>query len=177
MTSWLVLFRGINVGGKNLVPMKQLTELLSSLGCIDVKTYIQSGNVVMQHPESHSEVLQRVITQNMQRVFDFSPDVLLLTLDEFQKALANNPFPEAQANPKSLHFYFLSAKALSPEQDAFLALKTPSESFQLIERVFYLHAPDGIGRSKLAAKVEKLLGVSSTARNFNTVSKLLNLVT
>lgn len=174
MNSWVVLIRGINVGGKNIVLMKQLTELLTTLGCINVKTYIQSGNVVMQHKESNSDILSKLIAEKMQQNFGFKPSVLLLTFVEFQKAISNNPFPEAQAYPKTLHFYFLSMKSSTPDLQGLLALKTQSESFELIEQVFYLHAPDGVGRSKLAAKVDMFLGVETTARNWNTVSKLLN---
>jgi uncharacterized protein (DUF1697 family) len=77
---------------------------------------------------------------------------------------------------KSLHFFFLASTPAKPDLDALAKLKSSSEEFKLGKNVFYLHAPDGIGRSKLAAKVEKALGVPATARNWNTVSKLMVMV-
>ena len=106
--------------------------------------------------------------------FGFRPHMLLLTLTQFKYAAANNPFPEAQSELKTLHF-FLSESATHANLEALTALKIDSESFLLVDQIFYLHALDGIGRSKLAEKVEKILGVPTTVRNWNTVSKLLKL--
>ena len=93
-----------------------------------------------------------------------------------EEAIAHNPFPEAEAEPKSLHFYFLADLPKVPNLAAIEQAKAPSEAFQLIGQVFYLHAPDGIGRSKLAASAEKKLGVATTARNWRTVQKLQTMV-
>ncbi|MEP1447480.1 MAG: DUF1697 domain-containing protein [Paraglaciecola sp.] len=175
MNHWIVLFRGINVGGKNIVVMKRLKETLLGLGCQNVETYIQSGNVVLQHPEPNAQVLSRKIACEIEVSFGFQAQILVLTLAKFQQAVANNPFPEAQADPKTLHLYFLAAPAENVTFDKMNQLKKDSEMFKLVEQVFYLHAPDGIGRSKLAEKVEKLLAVPTTARNWNTVNKLLTL--
>ena len=87
-------------------------------------------------------------------------------------AIESNPFPEAEAEPKTLHLFFLSSAASAADVVSISERKSRSERYQLTDRVFYLHAPDGIGRSKLAANVEKLLGVTVTARNWRTVQKL-----
>ena len=175
MNNWIVLLRGINVGGKNIVPMQQLTAMLVSSGCQNVHTYIQSGNVLLQHLESNGRVLSKQIATEMLQTFGFQPHILLLSLDEFEQAATNNPFPNAQSEPKSLHLFFLAEPSPHANLAALTALKKESESFLLVDQVFYLHAPEGIGRSKLAEKVEKLLAVPTTARNWNTVSKLLKL--
>jgi uncharacterized protein (DUF1697 family) len=175
MNSWIVLLRGINVGGKNTVPMKQLTEMLVGLGCQNVETYIQSGNVLLKHAESNKQVLSKQIAEQMYQTFGFTPQILLLTLAECEQAVANNPFFEPQSEPKTLHVFFLAEPTTLANLDALTALKKDSESFALIKQVFYLHAPDGIGRSKLAEKVERVLGVTTTARNWNTVNKILTL--
>ena len=175
MNNWIVLLRGINVGGRNIVPMKQLASLLLGLDCQNVQTYIQSGNLLLQHQESSRQVLSKILAEQMQQTFGFKPHILLLTLAQFEQAAANNPFPEAESEPKTLHVFFLAESATEVNLDALNALKKDNESFLLMEQVFYLHAPDGIGRSKLAEKVEKTLGVPTTARNWNTVSKLLQL--
>jgi uncharacterized protein (DUF1697 family) len=175
MNNWLLLFRGINVGGNNLVPMKKLTEVLISMGCAEVNTYIQSGNVLIEHQENDQTKLSAKIAEEVEKFFGFKPQVLVLSLDEFTQAARQNPFPNAGLEPKNLHLFFLSQAVQSVDLNDLFLLKKPSESFELIDQVFYLHAPEGIGRSKLAAKVEKHLGVAITARNWNTVQKLLGL--
>jgi uncharacterized protein (DUF1697 family) len=175
MNNWIVLLRGINVGGSNIVPMKQLAEMLHSCGCQNVHTYIQSGNVLLQHGESNAQVLSNQIAEEMLKKFGFRPQILLLTLAQFEQAAANNPFANAQSEPKTLHLFFLAELPNKVDFETLNHLKKDSESYEVIEQVFYLHAPDGIGRSKLAEKVEKLLAVPTTARNWNTVSKLLAL--
>ena len=89
-----------------------------------------------------------------------------------QPGIRSNPFPEAASEPKSLHFCFLASSPRSPDIDALTAAQTRTERFRLIGQVLYLHTPDGIGRSKLAATVEKALGVTVTARNWRTVDSL-----
>ena len=173
MHNWVVLLRGINVGGRNIVPMKQLAEMLVEMGAKNVQTYIQSGNVLLQIAESNAQQLASSIAIHIEQTFAFKPQVLVLTQAQFAQAAANNPFPKAQSEPKTLHLYFLAAPANDCDLTKLTELKKTTESFELTEQVFYLHAPDGIGRSKLAEKVESLLGVATTARNWNTVSKLL----
>ena len=162
-------------GGRNSLPMKALSTLLESLGCSDVKTYIQSGNVVFDHPSSESKKLSRDISAAIDNEFGFLPKVLILTAAELQHAVDDNPFADAATEPKTLHLWFLAEKARNVDLNSIESLKSASESFVLADRVFYLHAPDGIGRSKLAAGIEKLLGIATTARNWRTVSKILEM--
>lgn len=175
MQFWIMLLRGINVGGNNIVPMKQLAAMLNELGCEKVTTYIQSGNVLLQHSQSDGQILAQQITAKMQQTFGFEPKTLLLTLEQFQQAASNNPFPQAETEPKTLHMFFLAEPEVELDVEKLNSLKKPNEEFRLIEQVFYLHAPDGLGRSKLAEKVERILAVPTTARNWNTVNKLLGL--
>ena len=171
MTIYVVLLRGINVGGRNALSMKKLAILLEDLGCRNVRTYIQSGNVILQSSKSAPQ-LAETIGYEIKRCHGFKPYVLLLKLSEFEAAIAANPFPEAEADPKGLHFGFLDTAPSDPDLKKLETLKTKSERFRLINKVFYLHAPDGVGRSKLAANSERLLGVSVTDRNWRTVSKI-----
>lgn len=177
MTIRVALFRGINVGGHNKLPMSELVVLLESLGCSAVKTYIQSGNVVFDHVNTNNSDLSRAISSAIQKQSGFSPHILLLTASELQQAVTHNPFPDATAEPKTLHLWFLANAPDEPDLDKIEKRKSASESFVLMGHVFYLHAPDGIGRSKLAANVEKLLGVAATARNWRTVTRILDLCT
>jgi uncharacterized protein (DUF1697 family) len=103
------------------------------------------------------------------------PQVLLLTPEEIDRAIESNPFPEAESEPKTLHIHFLATMPKNPDLGALESIKSDRERFALKDRVFYLHAPDGIGRSKLAANTEKLLGVAITARNWRTVCKIMTM--
>lgn len=173
MKTHIALFRGINVGGHNILPMKELRGLLKKLGAEDVKTYIQSGNAVFRHETDNVSQLSDDIRAAIKESHGFEPRVLLLDGAEMEKAVASNPFPEAEAEPKTLHLYFLATVPPSPDVAMLDSLKKDSEQFKLSEKVFYLHAPEGIGRSKLAERVEKALGVAATARNWRTVSKIM----
>jgi uncharacterized protein (DUF1697 family) len=173
MKTYIALFRGINVGGKNVLPMKELVAMLESIGAQNVKTYVQSGNAVFQSEEASAPTLSNTISITIKKRRGFKPQVLMLELEELQKAVESNPFPEAESEPKTLHLHFLVSVPKNPDFDALESIKTDRERFVLKDSVFYLHAPDGIGRSKLAANTEKLLGVSMTGRNWRTVCKVI----
>lgn len=172
MQTWIALFRGINVGGNNILPMATLKGELEALKLKQVRTYIQSGNVVFDSPEKTAASLARKIAEQVEKHHGFRPGVLVLSHQDLLTAIQSNPFPTAMADPKALHFFFLAERPVSPNLQALNAAKAPTENYKLIDRVFYLHAPDGIGRSKLAANVEKHLGVVTTARNYRTVENL-----
>ena len=173
MKTYIALFRGINVGGHNVLPMKDLVTLLENIGAQNVKTYVQSGNAVFQSKETSAPMLSNTISATIKEDHGFEPQVLLLELEEMQKTVGSNPFPEAESEPKTLHLHFLASVPKDPDFDALESIKTDRERFVLKDSVLYLHAPDGIGRSKLAANAEKILGVSMTARNWRTVCKIM----
>ena len=171
MTVYVALLRGINVGGKHSLPMQALRNILDALGCEDVKTYIQSGNAVFRS-DDYRESLSLDIKSAVDQAFGFAPHVHVLTIEEFQSIIAANPFPEVVATAKLLHVWFLTEAAKNPDLEALDSFRAKTERFDLHANAFYLHAPDGIGRSKLAAKVDKCLGVVTTARNWRTVDKI-----
>ena len=177
MNTYIMLLRGINVGGKNILRMADLRALLGELGLENVKTYIQSGNVVFQSANNDKDSLAGEIGAEIARSHDLNPQILLLTVGEFQQAVAANPFIEGQSEPKKLHLFFLAAPADQPDWERLEAVRKDGEQFQLLDQVFYLYAPEGIGRSKLAVIVEKALGVPVTARNWRSVSKILEMAT
>lgn len=172
MTTLIALLRGINVVGNNKLPMKALSALLTEMGLHDVRTYIQSGNVVFRCDQKNKAALAAKISSAVEVQHGFAPRVLLLDAAELREAIAVNPFPEATADPKSLHLFFLADVPQHPDLNSLEAIRTDSERYKLAGKVFYLHTPEGFGPSKLAARVEKLLGVPTTARNWNTVRKL-----
>lgn len=168
MEVFVALLRGINVGGKNILKMKELASLLEDNACRDVKTYIQSGNVVFEREEA-PENLDEIIEQE----FGFRPSVFVVTSETFLQAVEANPYSADKGN--QLHLYFCLSEP-TPDVERLESLRIESERFTILNNVLYLHAPDGIGRSKLAAKIESCMGVPTTARNLNTINKLVKMI-
>jgi uncharacterized protein (DUF1697 family) len=175
MNTCIALLRGINLAGKNKLPMKDLKALLEKNGCDDVQTYIQSGNAVFRSAHTDVAVLCRRITAAVSKSHGFEPWVLVLTRAELERAAAANPFPQANESPQSLHLFFLSETPKKPDVTSIELLKAPTEDFSLKGKVFYLYTPAGFGTSKLAGRAERLLGVDATARNWRTVTTLLEM--
>lgn len=173
MQRYIALFRGINVGGKNIVPMKELAQTFEGLGYSAVQTYIQSGNVVF-NAKGKADAVASEIQKALLQAQGVDARVMVMDAASFANAVANSPYPVEEG--KALHLFFLDSVAAKPNLERLVELQGTTEQFQLIDKVFYLHAPDGIGRSKLAASVEKCLGVPVTARNGNTVTKLMHML-
>jgi uncharacterized protein (DUF1697 family) len=174
MNTYIALFREINVGGKHLLPMKDLVATLITLGFEGIRTYIQSGNVVLKSKRKCSVKEGGSIASAVEARVGFRPEVLLLDAPEFKEAIVHNPYDTTIG--KALHFFFLKSMPLAPDLPRLESLRSPSEQFTLNGKVLYLSAPDGIGRSKLGAAVERSMGTTVTARNWNTVSKLLEMI-
>ena len=172
MTRYVILLRGINVGGRHSLPMKALRGILESLACENVRTYIQSGNVVLSAPAAPEAT---VITTAIETHFGFAPRVLVIPGDRFESVSRANPYKDRKVEGKHLHVSYLAGPA-SADVDGLEARKGPREAFTLTADALYLLAPDGIARSKLANDAEKLLGVEATSRNWNTVRKLLEML-
>lgn len=107
MFRWIVLFRGINVGGNNIVPMKQLVEVLGNVGCQQVKAYIQSGNVLLEHVLSNKKALTQLVCKQIAQAFGFTANVMLLKPEGFRRSANQNPYHMAENDGKTLHLYFL----------------------------------------------------------------------
>lgn len=176
MQKWIALLRGVNVGGKNILPMKDLRVLLESLGHGEVRTYIQSGNCVFTSPVTDRAALQEGLSDAIEKDFGFRPATFVLTAEDMQTAIDRNPFGERVNDPKNLHLHFLMQEG--SEACDLVALQdyaTADEEFQLIDGVFYFYAPNGLGRSKAADKITRFLPVEMTARNLNSARKILEL--
>jgi len=174
MYTAIALFRGINVGGNNRLLMVELVSVLEAMDFNNIQTYIQSGNVVFNHSQKLSADAAKKISQKILQQFEFEPTVFLLDSAALQLAITNNPF--STSNPKALHFFFFNRPPASENIEKLEALRAESEQIKLGDHVLYLYAPDGIGRSKLVANIEKTLGVALTARNWNTVKKLSDML-
>jgi uncharacterized protein (DUF1697 family) len=170
MTVYIALLRGINVGGKHKLPMKALVSLMEERGFAGVRSYIQSGNLVFHSNSRPAGMLESLIEQE----FGFRPAVFLLTAAELRQALERNPYSPQEG--KHLHLFFCDRTPEALDVGYLDSLKAATEEYCLAGSIFYLHAPDGIGRSKLAEKMGKAFrGVDMTARNLNTVRKLVEM--
>ena len=174
-TRHIVLLRGINLGARNRVSMPELRELLAGHGYEDVKTLLQSGNIVLtseQAPDRLASTLQRQIADGL----GVDTPVVVRTRDELAGVIAGDPFGELADNPKRYQVTFLSG-----EPDASVIRDLEARDFSPERVVFsgrevYAWHPDGLQRSNLGrALTDRTLGVVATARNWNTVAKLLEL--
>ncbi|MDQ6645474.1 MAG: DUF1697 domain-containing protein [Chloroflexota bacterium] len=178
MTAFVSLFRGINVGGHRQIRMNELKELHESLGLRDVLTYIQSGNVVFTSDDADVVRLQRYIEDGVEKKFDFHAEVIVRTSAELREIIENNPF---QGQPgKESKWVVVMFLAASPDnaalEDLLKAYVGPEELFFTSKEV-YIYYPNGIGRSKLSGSfIEKKLKTVGTARNWNTILKLQELM-
>jgi uncharacterized protein (DUF1697 family) len=171
----VALLRGVNVGGKNCVPMKDLAEIFGKAGCADVRTYIQSGNVLFRATPAVAKALAPRIREQIAKRFGFQIPLVLRTAEQLAATIKNNPFREIPQ--EALHVYFLagvpdvaSAAQLDPG-------RSKPDAFIVQGSEIYLHLPNGMGRSKLTnAYFDSKLATTSTARNWRTILKLLELM-
>lgn len=170
---YLLLFRG--VGGATQLPVKPLKEKLTEAGFTRVATYINSGNAVVCCPWTRRTVLAKVTALGREH-FGFEKAIFAPTLEEWEDAVAENPFAgEAEVAPTSVHLAWLAA---APSAEAVERLRQQAgvnEAIEVRGFVAYLHTPHGFGTSKLADRFDKGIGVTNTARNWNTVRKLQEL--
>ncbi|MFE5911114.1 DUF1697 domain-containing protein [Streptomyces wedmorensis] len=177
--TYAALLRGINVSGHRKVPMAELRELLEGLGYDGVRTYLQSGNAVFSTASGAGEdELKDALEDAIEERFGFRVDCLVRDGDYLAAVAEACPFPAADLEGKQLHAVYYSGPA-DPER--FAAIDREAylpEEFALGDRVLYLYAPDGLGRSKLSEAVSRpsvVKGLVATARNWNTVLKLVEM--
>jgi uncharacterized protein (DUF1697 family) len=175
---YLALLRGINVGGKAKLPMKELASIFGEAGAAAVRTYIQSGNVIFEAAgEVETASIATRVTAAIAERYGYPGRIVLRSTDEMQAALAGNPFARAGADAEALHVYFLAEK---PETTAVKGLdpeRSPGDSFAVWGREVYLHLPGGMARTKLTnAYFDGRLKTVSTARNWRTVGVLAGMM-
>ncbi len=156
-----------------MIKMDELKKLYEFLGFQNVKTYIQSGNVIFGSDEKDAFKLQEIIEKKIEKVFGFDVKVFVRTPEELKRVIDNNPFP---GETKVWYFIFSSSSCVGLPLEELQKAKADSEQFSVSEYGIYLLFPEGVGRTKLSNNFfEKKLKVSGTMRNWNTLSKLLEL--
>jgi len=169
------MLRGVNLGSHNRIKMDALRALYESLKLQDPQTYVQSGNVIFRTKERNTSELARKIQSAIEKKLGCCPDVILRTTDEMRKAVAANPFPEkVKDEPGKVLVTFLAAEPPGEAAAKLAELKKYPEQLRVKGREMYIYFPNGAGKSKLPwSAVEKMLKVTGTARNWNSVQAML----
>jgi uncharacterized protein (DUF1697 family) len=171
------MLRGVNLGSHNRIKMEDLRGLYESLELNEARTYVQSGNVIFRTREKNAAKLARKVQEAIGRKFGFCPEVVVRTIEEMRHSLDSNPFRSRRdIEASKLLITFLAAEPGKQAQATLRNLKIQREELHLIGRELYIYFPDGIGKSKVPwSSVEKLLGVPGTARNLNSVVRMLEI--
>jgi uncharacterized protein (DUF1697 family) len=170
----LALLRGINVGGKNKLPMRALAGMFEETGCENVRTFIQSGNVIFTATSGVSKGLAGIVASRIAEQFGYKVPVILRTAQQLREVVSNNPFPDAL---DVLHVMFLADRPSPAKIAALDPNRSAPDRFIVSGREVYLHLPKGVAKTKLSnAWFDSKLSTVSTLRNWRTVTKLLKMI-
>jgi len=176
MTTYITILRGINVGGHKSIKMEALRQMFTRLGFLNVQTYIQSGNVIFQNPEiTDTQLLENKIKNKISENFGFEISVLVLTLNDLENVVENNPFlSDNTKDPAYLHITFFSSLPEKAFVDKINAENYNADEFVCSRKNIYLYCPNGYGKTKLTNTfLETKLKVAATTRNWKTVNELV----
>jgi uncharacterized protein (DUF1697 family) len=177
MPVYIAMLRGINVSGHKIIKMESLRVAFVSLGFEDVRTYIQSGNIVFKAALKRRADLAEIIANKISDGFGFSVPVLVRTKEELADVLKANPLlKRAGIDESNLHVTFLAEAVPKAADETLKPLAGKSESFAVCGQEIYLHCPEGYGNAKLSnTEIEKKLSVPATTRNWKTVNVLVTM--
>lgn len=173
---YVALMRGVNVGGKNKLPMKDLAAMFAEAGCTDVVTYIQSGNVVFRATQACAARVPAAIAKAVADRLGFRAPVVMRTAGELRGVARGNPFQRAGTPVESLHVLFLADRPSSAAVATLDPRRSPPDEFEVVGREIYLRCPSGVARTKLTNDYfDSKLATTSTMRNWRTVLKLVEM--
>jgi uncharacterized protein (DUF1697 family) len=176
MKTYIALLRGINVSGHHLIKMEKLREVLKELDFEQISTYIQSGNILFQSKISEPRKLEKMISDLIYKHFGFDVSVVVVTPEDLKLTVKNNPFAKENIELPQPYVAFLSATPVLSDLEVFKAINFQKDRWIVLDKNMYLHYADGAGSTKLSnAVIEKKLKLISTARNWKTVHKLIEL--
>jgi uncharacterized protein (DUF1697 family) len=176
LSTYVALLRAVNVGGNNKLPMKDLVEMFVDAGCTNVRTYIQSGNVLFSAAPRLAAQLPATISAEIAKRFGYKTPVILRTPEQLREVIRRNPFLKAGAAEETLHIMFLAGTPKPSDIDRLDPARSAPDEFIVLGQEIYLRLPNGMGRTKLLnSYFDSKLATTSTARNWRTVLKLLEL--
>jgi uncharacterized protein (DUF1697 family) len=173
---YVTFLRGINVSGKNMIKMELLREMFVSCGFENVKSYINSGNVIFETVETDNNQLSEKIAQKIVETFSFDIRVITRKMQEIAEIVANNPFAGEFENDKDVHVFFLDEEMPAEKRDLLLSNNNENERYFVRNREIFCHLRIGVLESLMGKDfIAKKLKVASTARNWRTVNKILEI--
>lgn len=172
----VALMRGINVGGKNKLPMKELRALFEELGCGSVASYIQSGNVVFEAGIELAEQLPAILPSHIEARFGLRVPVVIRSAQALREAAERNPFLSEGCDTQHLHVGFLASRPDAKAVASLDASRSDIDRFEVLGEEVHLHVPGGMARTKLTTDYfDRRLGTPMTVRNWRTVQKLIEM--
>lgn len=176
MKTYIVLLRGINVSGQKKIKMADLKKFLEDIGFKNVRTYIQSGNIIFEYKKTSQTDLANKIKNEIQKQYSFEVPTLVLTSDCIKNILDNSPWGKDK-NTDQMYFTLLGKQTLSENIIKIKKENYLPDKFLIDGKVIYLYLPNGYGKTKLNNNFfEKRLKVQATTRNWNTLKKILEIV-
>jgi len=176
-TAFVALLRGINVGGKNKLPMVDLRDMVEDAGGGEVATYIQSGNVLFEATKAASKAVVVELERALEDRLGHPIPVVFRSRADLEAVIDGNPYPAAAKDPPTVHVGFLAAKPKAATVGRLDPDRSPDDEFSVLGREIYLHLPGGVGKTKLtSAYLDKTLGTTVTIRNWKTTLKLAELL-
>lgn len=174
---YVALLRGINVGGKNKLPMKELTAMFTEAGCRETQTYIQSGNVIFAAEPAAVVSLSDVISARILERFGYDVPVIVRNAEQMQAVVDGNPFLAEGAPEETLHVMFLRERPGEEDVRRLNPDRSPPDELRVLGGEVYLRLPNGAGRTKLTTDyIDRTLRTISTARNWRTVTTLAQMM-
>jgi uncharacterized protein (DUF1697 family) len=177
MTTYIAMLRGINVSGQKRIKMEDLEQMFTVLKLEQVKTYVQSGNVIFKSPESNVLRLTKTIEEKIKEVFHFSVPVLIRTADELQKVVTNNPWgPDQGIEAAYLYVTFLSGIPVQGDQTTDQEMTDKTDKYRIAGKEVYLFCPNGYAKTRFSNQFfERKFGIAATTRNWKTINTLLRM--
>ena len=173
MQTFISLIRGINVGGHKKIKMAELREHYADLGFQNIRSYIQTGNLLFETKKTDKAEIIKMIEEKIVAVYGFEAKVILRTLEEYDQALANNPFLEKQEDLKKLIVMFAGDPIPEDWREKLPTYPNSTDEIAVIGSEVYLHCPDGYRDTKYGNSViEKKLKIHATARNWRSAMKI-----
>ena len=172
----VALLRGINLGAANRLPMKDLARIFSGVGCANVRTYIQSGNVIFEGDDALVEGIEEAAERAIRDEFGYEVPVIVRSAAALREVAAANPYLARGEDPKSLHVLFLKDRPAEAAVASLDPARSPGDAFTVVGREIYLFCPNGLARTKLTNEYfDTRLQTKGTVRNWNTLLKLIEL--
>lgn len=176
MTAIIAMLRGVNVGGHNKIKMETLRAICGALKFEGAQTYVQSGNVVFTTKERNLSTVGKRLEDGIEKELGFRPTVILRTAEEMREVIGRNPLVgRKNLDPAKLAVIFFAEALLQETRKQLEAIRVGPEEIHAHERELYIYFPDGQGQSKLPAAMERVTKKTGTARNWNSVTKMMEM--